>query len=72
MSKQSGQALRQFFWQWRGVLIAAPGVAMLVIFLRFLGLFQVWEWAAFDRYMRLRPAEPVDQRVVIVGLDETD
>ncbi|MEL7359389.1 MAG: adenylate/guanylate cyclase domain-containing protein [Cyanobacteria bacterium J06560_6] len=65
-------SLQQFFWQWRGVLVAAPAVAVLVILLRFLGLFQVWEWAAFDQYMRLRPSEPLDSRVVIVGLDEAD
>ncbi|MEL6939115.1 MAG: adenylate/guanylate cyclase domain-containing protein [Cyanobacteria bacterium J06598_1] len=52
--------------------MAAPSVATLVILLRLIGLFQSWEWAAFDQYMRLRPAEPPDDRVVIVGLDEHD
>jgi len=65
-------SLGRFFWQWRGVLIATPSVAGLVILLRFFGLLQSWEWAAFDQYMRSRPVEPVDERVVIVGLDESD
>jgi adenylate cyclase len=37
-----------------------------------LGLLQVWEWAAYDQYMRLRPPEPQDQRIAIVGIDERD
>jgi len=37
-----------------------------------LGLLQLWEWAAYDQYMRLRPPEPQDQRIAIVGIDERD
>ncbi|MEM9946456.1 MAG: adenylate/guanylate cyclase domain-containing protein [Cyanobacteria bacterium P01_D01_bin.36] len=65
-------SLGHFFWQWRAVLFATPSVTVLVVLLRFVGLFQGWEWAAFDQYMRLRPAEPADSRVVIVGLNEGD
>jgi len=65
-------SLGRFFWQWRGVLVAMPSVAGLIILLRFIGLFQSWEWAAFDQYMRSRAPEPIDERIVIVGLDESD
>ena len=65
-------SLGRFFWQWRAVLVATPSVTALVILLRFLGLLQSWEWAAFDQFMRLRPAEPVDERIAIVGLNESD
>ncbi|MEO0704452.1 MAG: adenylate/guanylate cyclase domain-containing protein [Cyanobacteria bacterium J06649_5] len=64
--------MRQLAWQWRGVLAIAPSVAGVVILMRGIGLLQAWEWAAFDQYMRLRPPEMTDNRVVIVGLDEND
>jgi adenylate cyclase len=64
--------LRQQLWQWRGVLIAAPSVAGLVIGLRSAGLLQGLELAALDQFFRLRPQEPVDSRIVIVGINETD
>jgi adenylate cyclase len=64
--------LKRMLWEWRGVWITAPTVAGLVLLLRFLGLFQSWEWAAFDQYMRLRPIEPPDDRIVIVGINEAD
>jgi adenylate cyclase len=66
------QSLRRLLWEWRGVLVSAPTIAGLVILLRWAGLFQPWEWAAFDQYLRLRPLEPPDNRVVIVGIDEAD
>lgn len=63
---------RHHLWQHRHVLTIAPSVAGVVILLRAIGLFQAWEWAAYDQYMRLRPAMPVDERVVIVGITEAD
>lgn len=64
--------LRQMLWQWRSLWIITPSVAGLIILLRFSGLLQFLEWAAFDQYMRLRPQELPDDRVVIVGIDEDD
>ena len=69
MAKKKWQ---QLFWRWQGVLAIAPSVAVAVILLRSIGLLQSWEWAAFDQYMRLRPEEAADSRVVIVGVDEKD
>ncbi|MEA5619381.1 adenylate/guanylate cyclase domain-containing protein [Cronbergia sp. UHCC 0137] len=63
---------KNLLWQWRGVWITTPAVAALVILLRFTGLLQSWEWGVFDQYMRSRPPEPRDPRIVIVGIDETD
>lgn len=42
----------------------------LVIGARLLGLFQSLEWKTLDTLMRLRPAEAVDERVLIVGIDD--
>ncbi|MFP4009343.1 MAG: CHASE2 domain-containing protein, partial [Spirulinaceae cyanobacterium] len=63
---------QQFLWQWRGVWITAPSVAILIILVRFLGWFQPWEWAVYDQYMRLRPQNELDDRVAIVGINEAD
>ena len=64
--------LKQQLWQWRGVLITAPSVTGLLIALRFLGLLQPLDLAAFDLFFRLRPLEPADPRIVVVGITETD
>ncbi|MBW4560152.1 MAG: adenylate/guanylate cyclase domain-containing protein [Mojavia pulchra JT2-VF2] len=64
--------LRNWLWQTRSLWIITPSVTGLIILLRFSGVLQFLEWAAFDQYMRLRPQEPLDDRVVIVGIDEQD
>lgn len=66
------RSFKQLLWQWRGVWLAAPSVAGLIILLRFAGLLQSWEWAVFDQYMRWRPPETPDNRIAIVGIDEAD
>lgn len=63
---------KQILWQWRGVWITTPTVAGLVILLRMAGLWQAWEWAVFDQYMRWRPPLPRDDRIAIVGINEAD
>ncbi|HEY9872279.1 MAG TPA: CHASE2 domain-containing protein, partial [Candidatus Obscuribacterales bacterium] len=71
-NKLMWKKLKQQLWQWRGVLITAPSVTGLLIALRFVGLLQPLDLAAFDLFFRLRPLEPVDPRIVIVGITETD
>ena len=61
-----------FFRQWCGVWITAPTITGLVIILRFFGLLQFWEWAAYDACMRMRPLESPDNRIAIVGINEED
>ncbi len=39
---------------------------------RLSGMFQLFEWMAFDNFLRMRPAEPVDNRIVIIGINEDD
>jgi CHASE2 domain-containing sensor protein len=53
---------------------AFPGLAVVgcVVIARLTGSSQVLEWMAFDNFLRLRPAEAEDTRVVIVGIDEND
>ncbi|NEQ96206.1 MAG: CHASE2 domain-containing protein [Cyanothece sp. SIO2G6] len=58
--------------QERRIWITAVGVASGIILLKVQGFFQVVELAAFDQLIRLRPTEIVDDRIVIVGIDEDD
>lgn len=51
-----------------------PGIAVivLVILVRLTGSLQFIEWVTLDSFLRLRPSEPIDERVVIVGINEED
>ena len=62
------------FWliENRGLLLKALTSAGIIILLRSLGLLQSWEWALYDNFFRLRSTEPLDPRIVIVGIDESD
>lgn len=40
--------------------------------LRLVGSLQFLEWIAFDTFIRLRPEEPIDKRILIVGVNEND
>ncbi|HCF26163.1 MAG TPA: adenylate/guanylate cyclase domain-containing protein [Cyanobacteria bacterium UBA11049] len=65
-------ALGKQLWEWRGVWITAPCVAGLLIALRLAGWLQPLELWAFDLSFRLRPQEPTDPRIVIVGIGDSD
>jgi adenylate cyclase len=56
----------------RGCAIAASGVAGIVIAFRFAGLLQSWEWANLDQFFRWRPSDPMQKRILIVGINEPD
>jgi CHASE2 domain-containing sensor protein/class 3 adenylate cyclase/CheY-like chemotaxis protein/nitrogen-specific signal transduction histidine kinase len=58
--------------RWRRILIIAPSIAGLVIAGSSVGLFNLLEWSIRDRWFRLRPPEPIDERIVIVTIDESD
>lgn len=51
-----------------------PGVAVIasVVLVRLLGVLQPLEWLTLDYGLRLRPPEPMDDRIVIVGINEGD
>lgn len=53
---------------------ALPGLIIigLVMLARLTGSLQFLEWVVLDNFLRLRPAEPMDERIVIVGIDEGD
>lgn len=66
------QQLNQEIKIWR--LGALPGliVLMLVVAARLSGYLQFIEWITFDYFLRLRPAEAQDERIVIVGINDKD
>jgi len=64
-------------WQWlwqagRTVIITSVAVAAGVVGVRQLGFMQPLELNFYDRLLRLRPAEPTDGRLLIVGITEDD
>lgn len=65
-------AVARIFWKTRGIWTTTPAVAGMVILLRCSGALQNWEWETYDLYTRWRPPEPVDRRILIVGIDEKD
>ncbi|WP_216700266.1 CHASE2 domain-containing protein [[Leptolyngbya] sp. PCC 7376] len=67
--KQVWQSIRE---QWLGTIFIVPGVAIAVSTLSGFGVLQGMEWLAIDQVMRLRPREPVDERITIITVDESD
>ncbi len=56
------------------LLISLPGTVFLIVIViaRFYGLLQDFELMALDTFLRLRPGEITDDKVVIVGINEED
>jgi diguanylate cyclase (GGDEF)-like protein/PAS domain S-box-containing protein len=62
----------QRIWRRGRIGLTATGVTLGVIGLRWLGLLQPLELMLLDQGFRHRSAQPVDDRIVIVGVTETD
>lgn len=56
---------------WLGIL---PGLSLigLTVIARLAGLFEPIELKTLDLFMRLRPVEPIDERVLVVGINDAD
>lgn len=63
---------RQQISLWKGILLIAPSVAGVVIAGSVSGFLQLMEWATLDQFFRLRSPEPIEQKIVIVTIDEPD
>ncbi|MDZ8053647.1 MAG: CHASE2 domain-containing protein [Aulosira sp. ZfuVER01] len=77
MSKQLGKRLVRFIsglkkplGRGHRELITASSVAVCILLIRSIGLFQSLELAALDQLFRLRPNEPPEERITIVAIDE--
>lgn len=61
---------RRIGWRWiPGMMLS---IAIPLLLLRGLGLLQELELSLFDQFVRWRPLEPIDRRIVIVEIDEQD
>ena len=70
--RQVWTQLRQPRTPWSHSLLPGLAVIGLVVMARLLGLLQGVELKTLDAFLRWRPAEPTDARILIVGIDETD
>jgi diguanylate cyclase (GGDEF)-like protein/PAS domain S-box-containing protein len=66
------QRLHKVTQKRRRVILTAVGVTGCVLAVRLAGLLQGWELATYDQMLRLRPAEPRDDRIVIVTINDSD
>ncbi|WP_287521950.1 adenylate/guanylate cyclase domain-containing protein [Okeania sp. SIO2C2] len=64
--------IKNLAWKWRAVFFTVPSITVLLIGINCTGSLQIFELAAFDQLIRLRPQKPADQRFLIVGLTESD
>ncbi|MDB9518536.1 CHASE2 domain-containing protein [Roseofilum reptotaenium CS-1145] len=58
--------------RWGKVWLTATSMTVAIVGVRLTGLLQPLELAAFDQGFRLRPVEARDDRIIIVGINETD
>ncbi|MCT7989148.1 CHASE2 domain-containing protein [Laspinema olomoucense] len=66
------QQLQQKISLWRGPILITPAVTGVIVALSSAGFLHLFEWAALDTWFRLRPQEPVDSRIAIVTINESD
>ncbi len=64
--------IKNILWKWRGIAIAAPTITIFTIGLRLVGALEPVELAMLDQFFRWRSPETVDNRIVIIGIDEAD
>ncbi|OKH44126.1 histidine kinase [Calothrix sp. HK-06] len=57
---------------WRQAALPGLAVTTVVVIARLNGLLQPLEWIALDNLFRLRPIEPTDNRITIIGINEKD
>ena len=57
---------------WRAGLFPGLGIIGLTILLRMIGGLQFHEWLVFDRFLKSRSPELIDERITIIGLNEAD
>ncbi len=64
--------IKEEFAAWRGGIVPGTIVLGIVFLARFTGNLQFLEWTTLDYFLRLRPHEKIDERVVVVGINEDD
>ena len=64
--------LYQWVWPGRGIWITVPIATATILCARAIGLLQPWELSLYDVQVRLRSAQPLDDRIIIVSIGEND
>ncbi|XWK91811.1 MAG: CHASE2 domain-containing protein (plasmid) [Phormidium sp.] len=64
--------IKNWMQEWREVLVIAVSVAGIIIISSTTGAFQLFEWVTLDQFFWLRPADPSEDRIVIVTVGESD
>jgi len=64
--------LKKRIWQCKEFLVILPVTTGILLAIRSIGLLQPLELAAYDLFFQWRPPEPVDDRIVIVAISESD
>ncbi|MFB2839351.1 CHASE2 domain-containing protein [Floridanema evergladense] len=72
MQEDIWQGIQEQLRIWRTGTIPGIIVIFLVIIARSLGYLQSLELAVFDKFLRLRPPETIDERITIIGINEED
>lgn len=72
MKRSIWHKIKAEFNLWRIGAIPGMTIIAIVMLARWGGLLQTLEIATFDRFLRWRRAEPIDDRILIVGIDEAD
>jgi adenylate cyclase len=57
---------------WLPFPLTALATASFTLLVQYVGLFQILEWAVYDRLFSLRPVAPIDNRILIVTINEAD
>lgn len=72
MLQKFSRKIKDEIYIWR--IAAIPGIVLVLIIViaRLIGSLQFAEWMLLDTFLRIRPAEPVDEKVIIVGINEED
>jgi CHASE2 domain-containing sensor protein len=66
------RVLKEKLTIWRLGIRLRLFVVFLVIIARLSGWLQFLEWETFDAFLSWRPPEPIDERILIVGINESD
>ncbi len=72
MRQRVGKRLKAEAKLWRSSALPGLTVIAAVVLARLVGWLQPLEWMALDRFLLLRPDEPMDERIVIIGIEEAD
>ncbi len=63
---------RPILKKWQAIALTSILTTSLVMGVRSLGLLEFFELKAYDAFMQMRPAEPPDDRILIIGITEED